>query len=371
MLWGLAAAALWPLYYSGLLGLYPGVLHARWMILGWGGAMVLGFLGTAGPRMMEVRSLTHIEVLVLLTLHGVSMAAFVSLGEPFGCGVFAVTLVFLIGCFGRRFSSRRDLPPPRFVLALAGLIFCIVGCVSTAAGWNIQYGATSFLLTRLLMNEGFLLLPLLGIGGFLIPRIAGLPVRRSYPESPYPPSRLWWSDVFISAVAAILLLLSLVVEAKGHIAWAMPLRLFTVVAIWAQDMPKLWMRRVPGTQAWMVRLGLSAMPLAWLLRWMDPVRLYAVEHVLFITGFGVVMLAVASRVTDGHSGHREEARGRSRTLRWVFWLALLAMLTRVSADYVPNIQISHYIYAAVTWVIVMVIWLWRYRHKLRQAEVES
>ena len=47
---GIAGVALWPAYYAGLVVTYPGTGHARLMIEGFMASFIIGFLGTAGPR---------------------------------------------------------------------------------------------------------------------------------------------------------------------------------------------------------------------------------------------------------------------------------------------------------------------------------
>ena len=114
----------------------------------------------------------------------------------------------------------------------------------------------------------------------------------------------------------------------------------------------------------MARQGLAGILVGWIARLLDPTHLFAMEHVLFITGFGMVMFAVASRVVDGHSGNQAAAQGVSVPLRWIYWLAVLAMFTRVIADYFPSTQVSHYQYAALTWVVISLLWFVVYRRKL-------
>jgi uncharacterized protein involved in response to NO len=48
---GLLGVALWPLHFGGYVAFYPGQVHARLMAFGFFGAFILGFLGTALPRM--------------------------------------------------------------------------------------------------------------------------------------------------------------------------------------------------------------------------------------------------------------------------------------------------------------------------------
>ena len=50
---GIAGVAVWPLHFTGWLPHYPGPGHTRLMVLGFFGGFILGFLGTALPRMLS------------------------------------------------------------------------------------------------------------------------------------------------------------------------------------------------------------------------------------------------------------------------------------------------------------------------------
>ena len=58
MLAGIWGVLMWPMFYAGWLKFYPGEAHTRMMIGGFMGAFVLGFLGTAFPRLAGNRSAT-------------------------------------------------------------------------------------------------------------------------------------------------------------------------------------------------------------------------------------------------------------------------------------------------------------------------
>ncbi len=368
MLVGILGVALWPLFYAKLLPILPNILHARLMIVGWGGAMVLGFLSTAGPRMLGVERFSMGEVRLLWMVHAASLVAFFRVDDATGCGLFAAALVLFSMSLASRLPRRKEIPPARFVLVLLGLLCGFSGALLIATGWDIRYGATTFRLARLLLDEGFLLLPALGLGGFLFPRIAGLPAKE--------PTGTWARQVLISTLWGLGILLSFYLEASGSLSptltnLGLSLRLGLVLLLWSLDFPRLWTIRMPGTQGWMLRLGLIALPLAWIARLLDPIHLYAVEHILFISGFGVLMLVVAARVVDGHSGQPAPERTISKPLRWIFWLAALAMLTRVTADYKDSIQVSHYIYAALTWAAILIVWLITYWGQLNQSDTSD
>jgi len=78
---------------------------------------------------------------------------------------------------------------------------------------------------------------------------------------------------------------------------------------------------------------------------------------LFISGFSLLVFIVASRVVLGHSGQSEKFRATLWSVLILTALVTLAMLTRVSADWMPAIQLSHYAYAAVAWAAGVLVWM--------------
>jgi uncharacterized protein involved in response to NO len=75
------------------------------------------------------------------------------------------------------------------------------------------------------------------------------------------------------------------------------------------------------------------------------------------------MLITADRVVTGHGGDPRTLFGKSKVWRWIVWTLLLAAATRAYADMIPTSRISHYIYAAILWVFVVVLWfLLHFRH---------
>jgi uncharacterized protein involved in response to NO len=77
---------------------------------------------------------------------------------------------------------------------------------------------------------------------------------------------------------------------------------------------------------------------------------------LFVSGFGLVCLIAGSRVLFGHSGRVERFANRSWTARIIVSAIVLAALTRVSADFLPRVTITHYEYAAWSWIAGAAVW---------------
>src|SRR4051794_22640840 len=58
---GVVGLALWPLHLWGVLPVYPAMMHSRLMIEGFMAAFIVGFLGTAGPRLLSAAHFTATE----------------------------------------------------------------------------------------------------------------------------------------------------------------------------------------------------------------------------------------------------------------------------------------------------------------------
>ena len=80
-------------------------------------------------------------------------------------------------------------------------------------------------------------------------------------------------------------------------------------------------------------------------------------HLFFASGFGLVTLAVGTRVVLGHAGRHDLLGGKILWLRWVTGLLVVAAATRMSADFLPNVRISHHRYAAWSWALGALVWL--------------
>ncbi|MDB6074885.1 MAG: NnrS protein involved in response to, partial [Verrucomicrobiaceae bacterium] len=268
LLLGLAGVMLWPLFLAHQLHFLPAVPHTRLMIMGFGGGCVIGFLGTAAPGLLGARPLGKYDTLWLFVLHAAAVGSCAMLHDEMGCALFAATLIVLLMMLARRFITRTDMPPPGFVMVLAGLLCGIAGAIMFALNLDFK-NAFCFRFTRLLMNEAFLLLPVLGVSGFLVTRILELPSRQTFPESRIPLAD-WWCIACEALLATALLIATFAVEATGEIQMGAGMRFCLIMGWWLRDMPGLWRAKTLGTQAWMLRVGLGFIAAAPLLLAIDP-----------------------------------------------------------------------------------------------------
>lgn len=353
--WSVAAVALWPLFYQGKLPYYPNVAHAHLMIQGFAGAFVIGFLGTAGPRMASAPKLYVSELLLLIALHSGGGLLHLCHYNRAGDALFVITLLaFMASLLWRVLRKRGDAVPPQMMLSMGGLLCALTGTLLMVfPQWQVS--VPLYRLSSLLLYQGFLLLPILGIGSFLFPRILG----GGFGEAKNPSEQKALTRR--CALAGLLVIASLVLEAYGHDRSGAALRVGTLLVFFAIEIR--W-RRAPGepprgTLATGVFLSLIAMLIGLILAgWMEYKRI-PVMHVFYVSGVGMLILVVASRVLFGHSGDLPGFSRASWWVRFLLFLMLLAAATRATSDFLPRVMITHYQYAAWTWICAVVLWtLW-------------
>lgn len=346
--------ALWPLHAWGLLPAYPGVAHARIMTEGFLGCFALGFLGTAVPRLIGAPGLTVVETASLAALLIASVALHTAGLTLWGDQLFLVSLLFVLASLGIRAFVRKDLPPPSFALAGLGLLSAFAGVALFIFGPLANLPPWHDPLARLLLYQGFFLLPVMGVGAFLLPRFFGLPNRQDFPESLAPPQG-WQPAVAWSLACGAGVFLTFLWEAFGHRAPANLARLAIIASFILAQLP-LHRAKLAGT------ISRCAMAALLLLLCAFPATAFAPEprvawlHLIFIGGFGLLTIAVATRVILGHSGASHLFPRRIKSLLAFAILAVLALATRISADFLPDIRLSHLAYAAIAWIAGVITW---------------
>ncbi len=358
---GIAGVLLWPLFVYGLYP-YPALPHARVMIQGFAACFILGFMGTALPHMLESKPFRVTEVFALagglLWVSVLHVAGYSAAAD----GLFVCVLITFLFFGARRWPARRDMPPPGLVAAMLGILCAILGTIIQALYFPMNLPAVLFPLGKLLLYQGFLLLPVLGIGGFILPVFMGYERKLSTGSVPgFPsrkPSRTWWKQSGVLLAFSLVVIGSFALEAAGQVRGGYFLRAATLVIFFARYIPIHRDQRATGALSWNMRIALFCVVLGYGLAAIWTLRHLALLHVVFMTGFGLLIFAVAARVIVAHGGQRHLFAAHIVSVWVMFGLVVLAMLTRVSADWMPATRFNHYAYAAMAWIPGALVWAW-------------
>lgn len=354
---GLVGVAVWPLYFGGFLEMYPGAGHTRLMGQGFFGAFIFGFLGTALPRMISSKPFSLVMFGTIAALFFVFMIANVIGKTTIADGAFLIALLTFASCAVARLVKRRDVPPPGFVLVGLAFVCAITGTAIGLLGSQIE-NFRLLMIRPLLAYQGFVLLPILGVGAFILPKFLGLKNTQAFPEAVRPPKR-WRTKALFALSVGLTVVVSFVVEVQGWYRSAYAIRFLAVAVYFGRELP-LWRSGLTGNAiVWSLRVAVIMILLGLLSVAVMPDYRIALLHILLVGGLGLITIIVATRVVFGHSGNGPALFGPNRWMWWCSGLILIGMATRISGDFLPHIMASHYNYGVLCWAVGMGIWAWK------------
>jgi len=368
LLLGAIGVALWPLFVWHTIAFYPRDAHLRLMIEGLMGSFIIGFLGTAGPRLLDARPFVAGETYLLVLLQFLGAAFHLNQRRKLGDIAFLLALILFLSFVVKRAWSRRDLPPPNFVLVILGFASALLGLGSIFAARYLTNGFFLDQLGGLMLNEGFVLFPILGVGAFFFPKLLG--GAKPEPADLNIAMSLWKQRALIAAITGIVLWISFALEAAGWTRGAALLRGSAVLYYFAFQGHLFEKPDGPPFLAHCFRLGAVLLVIALFLPALLPAYRLANMHLAFIGGFTIVLFTVSTRVILGHSGHSHLFQRRLPFLIAALALLITAMIARVGADFFPPGRNSHLVYAALIWLLAASVWAWALVPKVFVGEEE-
>jgi len=351
VLFGLLGAAVWPLHALGLIP-YPGPLHWTLMIQGFQHSFILGFLLTAMPSFLHAERCKPAELFTAVVCM-VGFGIFSLIGRPVVAQALYVATLALVASMAARRFRREEPPPEEFLLAGFGLAMGLAGgltSLAVAAGWPGE-PAPRFGLH--LISLGMVLTVVLGVGSLLVPTFSAMKNPLVIPGFAKPHERRPRRILYASL--GMLLVTALALEALGHPAAAAWLRtgVGSLVLLWVW---KIFRR--PGVKdllsyclwiaGWMILAGL------WTAAILSGKSLVG-YHLVFIGGFGLLTLGIATRVVVRHGNHPLAAEGR--VLRAGVVAALgLALVARVAAESGPTRFLTLLGVSGAMWIVAWMTW---------------
>lgn len=326
--WGLM---LWVLFYFNLI-VYPGAEHARSMIEGFLLSFSLGFLMTALPRFSNTTPSTSIEAAAAAVL-GI-------LSGFFDFAALATILFLLIFAARRNIFSAKVKKPPFFLFVQGGLIFGLVGLLIKCFEPALFFQFKSWL------YEGMIFLWLCGIGSrilvMLLDSDSDLMARKE--------TRILFAFMF----TAILMQPFHPVLSQVGDGMRLAGLLYLSARVW--QLQKLPFKK--GALAWGVWLGLISFNMGQAVKTLFPSQSIHAVHLIFVSGYCVLALMVAVRVSIAHSGDPIELERKLPQVIIAALLIVFAGVTRYSAGFMSGTQsyLDHLLYAAVAVILAIPFW---------------
>ncbi len=354
---------LWPALSLEWIAYYPLEAHARWMVLGFGGCFITGFLGTAGPRLLGSPPWRHWELFVHFFM-ALGMMTFLVLFRISAADLMAG--LWLLGVLAsllyRFFRERKDIPPPGMPMAALGLLSAGLAGIALSLIPVSNLSLQLFTFLRLLYFQGLIWLPVLAVAPFLLPRFFGKRSSHDFEDSVTLPAG--WTRQFAGSLAVgILLIATFACEAWLAPRLGMVLRGTLVMLYLAVSVPGLaGVTRTNGLGL-ALRCVLLCSAGGWLLAAFFPLLRTGMIHLMFIGGAGLLIITVATRVILGHAGRHDQLTSPLKWFHAVWALIAFAAATRLTVDFIPKVRVSHLNYAAILWVAVLLFWLWKLRRK--------
>jgi uncharacterized protein involved in response to NO len=331
---------------------YPAVLHRTWMMEGFELCFVLGFLLTAMPALTHGARCTPWERHMAVTAAALVGAGGLANVPALAHAGFAGGVLLLLSAAARRIFTGPSRPAEEFAFVGLGLVLGLAGGVlqMAAALGGFQDPAPNF--AARLVSLGMVLSLVLGVGSLLVPAFLGMRQPLVIPGVAGAHERRGRRVLYAGVLLA--LLGAFAFEASGLTspgAWLRAAAAATMI-LWVW---KLWRR--PGRtgapafalwiSGWLILLGL-------VLAAVLPSHAIAALHVTFLGGFGLLTLAIGTRVVVSH-GRRPLAEEARLIPIPVVVLIALALVMRVGADFAPGDLRHAYAGSAALWILA---WTW-------------
>ncbi len=361
LFFGIIGVLVWFLMLTGNIETYPRDFHADAMTSGFLLMFTVGFLMTAFPWFTGTFGFEFWELSIYLTLS--LLTGFLSFysNRLFFHGALFFNLLFLLALLLRRLRVRSMLPPFPLIFVFLALAAGIIGEVFTFYYLLTGSGESFHNLARAFWYQGFQDMFILGVGIFLIPNLMGHggcspPIAHGMSPMKKGASSFFGQVPQSLWVVSLLFLASFLLEdVSSWLGLLIRSIIFTLVSFhdW-----KIY-RFPPHKSALSYGLWLSC----WFLligHWatlLDPRYSLHLRHMMYIGGWGLMTLMIATRVTLSHGRHDLGLESRSWLLKSAIFLLLLAGVTRMMARYFPEQAYEqHLFYAASVWMVACVLW---------------
>jgi uncharacterized protein involved in response to NO len=359
---GIVGIGHWLVYGAGWIPKYSTYFHSSFQMLVYMNLFVLGFLLTAMPRFASAPPAGPAETGYFLG--GVALVTgFISTGIWWAAELcYAGLLLGLVAFIVKRVRARGEgggEPPVEFVWIPFAILHGLTGALLLAAGQTRFLPSWALAVGKPMQEQGFILAIVLGVGGFLAPRLMGraVVIRPGDVADVKAVTQARVRKALVHAFLAALLYLSFWMEGLGLKITASYLRAGIVSWVFFRNgalplpprVPDLFVRLI-WVAVWMVFAG------AWAAAVLPQYRV-AMLHLIFLGGFSLMTFAVGTMVVLSHSGRGALLRRPLGVLKAVSAALAVAIAFRLAAVFFPSSYFLLLAVASVSWILAGMIWL--------------
>lgn len=363
VVFGMTGIGHWLAYATGWSSDYSGFVHAGIQMQGYVTAFIAGFLMTAMPRFSSAPPATGAEtslvVVLLIAVWALLLSGRWVLAQSAFFATLVVLLVFVVwrvvrGRRDRAAGAARARPPVELVWVPIALVHGLAGAALVAGGQAGWLPSRALAVGRPMLQEGFVLAVVVGVGGFLAPRIMGTFRLARGGGAAAAAGR---GAFTLHLAGGLLLLASFVVEGFGRRPLAYFLRAAVVTLFFLRSRTLAWkpaareqFARYLWLSMWLVVVGLWAVALF-------PLYRVAALHLVFLGGYSLMTFAVGTMVILSHAGEAPRLRRPSWRLRLTAAGVLTALALRLAAVFYPERYFPLVGAAAFLWIAGAIAWL--------------
>lgn len=350
---GITGVTLWHLFHTKIIHYYPGMLHANFMINGFMLSFISGFLYTAVPKFTATYNASRINLIISLL--------FIFLSIIFGLFQFLNTVFILqiiiqiLLCyfvFSRYFKSKAYVGE-YFIFINTGVLFGLLGTILEFLYHLFPYGLM-LNLAKIFLYQGFILPILVGIGTRLFSPITGHMPKFMMPKKD---NKSIKSYLIHRNNILLIMIISFLIQGFFFQRIGLLLLFTSVLIIALKEWHLLeWPKRKNFHSysiffgIWFLHLGLlfSAIFLEY------QIHLF---HFIYIGCYGMITLAISTRVTLGHGGHDVFKGENSKLFSSIVFFVILTLILRICASFFGNFFLVLN-YATYAWFLALIIWIY-------------
>lgn len=361
LLLGIIGVSLWFLFGLGLISYYPLATHAAVQMQGYMAAFIIGFVLTAFPGFSGSRQGTVKEIFPIFALL-LLVSVFHLLQMPLLAYIcYAAVMMLCLRFIWTRFKHKEQLnfkPPLELVWIPAALIYNLVGLSLLIASQLITLPFWFERSGKLLIEQGFILSIVIGVGGFLGPRLMGtfrppaVGINSAKPQEKGAVPR-----VKIYIATATVLMLTFFLEAAGYFTTANLIRVLIISAMFILN-KSLCLKPVRTDQfVWVVWASFWMVFIGYWLILFFPVHRITLLHIVFIGGYTLMITGVGTMVSLSHAGKGERLQQPNPVLTVIIACLVLSLIVRLASAFFSESYFTLLVVSSSFWMLAAIIWL--------------